>query len=107
MTHADPRPLDRARAEKYVGMARRAFDSVEEAGRSGCTHSARDILSMSSSYIADAERFLASGALADAFACANYAHGWLDAGVRLRLLRAVANPELFASDTDSRRDPSP
>jgi len=94
---SDPRPLDRARAEKYVEMARHALASVKEEDQE-CAHRAGELLEMASSYVADAEKFLSDGALADAFACANYAHGWLDAGVRLRLLRITGNPELFASE---------
>jgi hypothetical protein len=95
---ADPRPLDRARAEKYVGMARKALSSVVEESPA-CAHRASEILRMATAYVSDAERFLSNGALADAFACANYAHGWLDAGVKLGLLRVTSNRELFASDT--------
>lgn len=79
-------------------MAKRALASVKEVDQE-CAHRAGEILAMAASYVADAEKFLADGALADAFACANYAHGWLDAGVRLRLLSITGNPELFASET--------
>ncbi|ACX72161.1 MAG: DUF357 domain-containing protein [Methanococci archaeon] len=46
---------------------------------------AEDFLVMIESYFKDAEAFLKMGDYVNAFACLNYAYGWIDAGVRLGL----------------------
>ena len=38
---------------------------------------------MVENYLSDAKHFQQQGNFVDAFAALNYAHGWLDAGVRL------------------------
>lgn len=56
---------------------------------------AADFLNMARSYHADAKDFAAKGDLVNAFACVNYAHGWLDAGARLGLWDVGKDDVLF------------
>ena len=56
---------------------------------------ANRILKMVRSYHSDATYFLKEGRGDDAFAAINYAHGWLDAGVRLELLDGKDDWKLF------------
>ncbi|MBI2138178.1 DUF357 domain-containing protein [Candidatus Woesearchaeota archaeon] len=45
----------------------------------------RDFLDMAARYLSDANHFKAKGDFVNAFACVNYAHGFLDAGARIRV----------------------
>ncbi len=56
---------------------------------------AQDFLKMAVSYYSDAEHFCKEGQPDDAFACVNYAHGWLDAGARLGLFETGGDDTLF------------
>ena len=59
---------------------------------------AEDFLDMASRYVKDAEYFLTEKKDAVlAFAALNYAHGWLDAGARIRLFK-VKDSRLFTVD---------
>ena len=49
---------------------------------------------MVSNYLSDAKHFEEKGDLVNAFAALNYAHGWLDAGVRLDVFN-VKDDKLF------------
>ena len=46
---------------------------------------ADDLLMMATSYFTDATYYKEKGDYVTAFACVNYAHGYIDAGVRLGL----------------------
>jgi hypothetical protein len=50
---------------------------------------------MARSYLADAEHFSTIGDLERALAAVSYAHGWLDAGVRLGLLDGGGDASRF------------
>ncbi len=58
---------------------------------------ARDFLDMAQRYHDDALHFRSKGDQVNAFAALNYAHGWLDAGARIRLFR-VNDSRLFTVD---------
>ncbi len=63
--------------------------------RSFMRTAADDFLSMARAYFEDAEHFYETGDLINAFACVNYAHGWLDAGARLGLWDVDGDDQLF------------
>jgi hypothetical protein len=50
---------------------------------------------MARSYLDDAKEFARKGQLANAFACVNYAHGWLDSGARIGLFDVGGDDQLF------------
>ena len=74
--------------EKYLTLTREALDRVRPAApeRSFLRGASDDFLSMARAYLSDAEHFSRSGDRERALAAASYAHGWLDAGVRLGIL---------------------
>jgi hypothetical protein len=74
--------------EKYLRVTREALDRVRVSppSRSFLVGAADDFLSMARAYLSDAESFRAKGDRERALAAASYAHGWIDAGVRLGLL---------------------
>jgi hypothetical protein len=50
---------------------------------------------MADDYASDAQYFLKQGDLIRAFGAINYAHAWIDAGVKLRLLDGHGDDVLF------------
>ena len=79
---------DEGLLEKYLALTREALARVKPVppARSFLFGASEDFLSMARAYLADAEHFRAAGDRERALAAASYAHGWLDAGVRLGLL---------------------
>ena len=55
----------------------------------------KTLLSMADDYAHDAQYFLKQGDLIRAFGAINYAHAWIDAGVKLRLLDGHDDDVLF------------
>jgi uncharacterized protein len=84
-------------AEKYLRLTREALAKVRATpqARSFLAGASEDFLSMARAYLADAEHFAAGGDLDRALAAASYAHGWLDAGVRLGLLDGGDDDQRF------------
>ena len=73
---------------KYLRVTREALGKVKAAPppASFLAGASDDFLSMARNYLSDAEHFAKSGDLERALAAVSYAHGWLDAGVRLGIL---------------------
>lgn len=73
---------------RYLRITREALAVVKAAppASSFLAGASADFLSMARNYLADAEHFAKSGDLDRALAAVSYAHGWLDAGVRLGIL---------------------
>lgn len=82
---------------KYLRLTREALARVSAAApaRSYLRGASDDFLSMARAYLADAEHFSAAGDRERALAAASYAHGWLDAGVRLGLLDGGDDDQRF------------
>jgi uncharacterized protein len=74
--------------ERYLKLTGEALERVHPAPppRSFLVGAAEDFLSMARAYLADAGHFAKSGDTDRALAAVSYAHGWIDAGVRLGLL---------------------
>lgn len=81
----------------YLGKTERALAkvSIAAAPRSHLRRAAEDLLAMARAYFQDAQHFAEQGDLVTAFAAVNYAHAWLDAGVRLGLLDGHGDDALF------------
>lgn len=80
--------------EKYYDLTSRALDKVKKAIIEGREDDAKEIIDMVSNYLSDAKHFWNGGNFVDAFAALNYAHGWLDSGVRLKVFD-VDDDKLF------------
>lgn len=79
---------------KYFELTESALAKVKDAIISGKETEAKEIIDMVSNYVSDAHHFEDKGDLVNAFAALNYAHGWLDSGVRLRVFD-VSDDRLF------------
>ena len=79
---------DAALLDKYLRLTEEALARVRPAppARSFLVGASEDFLSMARAYLSDAHHFREKGDPDRALAAASYAHGWLDAGVRLGLL---------------------
>jgi hypothetical protein len=83
-----PPPSESSLLEKYLRLTDEALRRVRVGppARSFLVGASEDFLQMARSYLADARHFQAQGDRDRALAAVSYAHGWLDAGVRLGLL---------------------
>lgn len=82
---------------KYLDITGRALAKLEvvQPQPSHLRTIADDFLNMAQSYHKDAAHFASQGDYVNAFACVNYAHGWIDAGARLGLWDVQADDVLF------------
>ncbi len=83
--------------ERYLRLTREALERVQPAApaRSYLRGASDDFLAMARAYLSDAEHFSRTGEPDRALAAASYAHGWLDAGVRLGLLDGGNDDQRF------------
>jgi hypothetical protein len=83
--------------QKYLDITRRALDKVRMSApeRSFNRKLADSFLEMAKTYYDDATHFREQGDLVNAFACVNYAHGWLDCGARIGLFDVGQDDQLF------------
>lgn len=79
---------------KYFKLTETALEEVKKNIISGKEAEAKEIIDMVSNYVSDAHHFEDKGDLVNAFAALNYAHGWLDSGVRLKVFD-VHDDKLF------------
>lgn len=86
------------RLDKYFKISSEALEAAKKAEKDP-EHKAWavDFIDMASRYIEDAKHFRKKGNCVLAFAALNYAHGWLDAGARIKLFR-VKDSRLFTVD---------
>jgi len=94
---AKPAVLTEERVDRYISMTSEALDKlrISPPERSFNRRLAEDFLRMAKAYHEDAKEFSAKGDLVNAFACVNYAHGWLDAGARIGLFDVGGDDRLF------------
>ena len=87
----------KAKTEKDLGVTKRALEKLKIIApeRSHLRKVAEDCLSMAKAYYSDARHFYEKGDYVNAFACVNYAHGWLDAGARLGIFDVGCDDKLF------------
>ena len=86
--------ITKEKIEKYFKLTSTALEEVKKSIISGKEDYAKEIIDMVSNYLSDAKHFEEKGDLVNSFAALNYAHGWLDAGVRLDVFN-VKDDKLF------------
>lgn len=86
--------------KKYFGVTGKALKKVKinKKAEIDVEESAKDFLDMATRYFEDAKYFEKQCDYVNAFACLNYAHGWLDAGARLGLFDVDGDSSLFTVD---------
>jgi len=86
--------ISKEKLAKYFDLTSRALGEVKGNVFAGREKDAKEIIDMVSNYLSDAKHFEGKGDFVDAFAALNYAHGWLDSGVRLKVFD-VTDDKLF------------
>ena len=84
--------LDKLR--KYFALTGLALEKVKGNIFPGKEAEAKEIIDMASNYISDANHFKEKDDFVNAFGALNYAHGWIDSGVRLGIFN-VYDDKLF------------
>ncbi|MAG39973.1 hypothetical protein CMI41_03325 [Candidatus Pacearchaeota archaeon] len=82
------------KVEKYFDLTESALGVVRKNIISGKEKESKEIIEMVTNYVSDAHHFFDKEDLVNAFAALNYAHGWLDSGVRLKVFN-VDDDRLF------------
>lgn len=100
MTAAAEDPLvtiTKAKIDRYLELTARALAKAKVVApdKSFAAKMAASFREMAESYHRDAHDFAAKGDRVNAFACVNYAHGWLDAGARLGVFDVGGDDVLF------------
>jgi uncharacterized protein len=80
--------------EKYTKITETALKKAKKSVIKGKEKYAKEITDMVSNYLSDSEYFRKKGDFVNAFAALNYAHGWIDSGVRLDVFN-VKDDKLF------------
>ncbi|MBT3657315.1 MAG: DUF357 domain-containing protein [Euryarchaeota archaeon] len=81
----------------YIGLTRKARQKATPIPKEG-SHESEQLqimLRMADDYASDAQHFMDKGDYVRAFGAINYAHAWIDAGVKLRLLDGHGDDVLF------------
>lgn len=89
--------LSGERVERYIMLTSEALSKLKVAAPESSFNRrlADDFLRMARAYFDDAKDFARKGDLVNAFACVNYAHGWLDCGARIGLFDVGGDDRLF------------
>ena len=80
--------------EKYFSITKKALEEIKKNIVEGKETEAKEIIDMASNYLSDAKHFQDKEDFVDAFGALNYAHGWIDSGVRLGIFD-VSDDKLF------------
>ena len=80
--------------EKYFKLTSKALKLAKKNIISGKEKEAKEIIEMVENYLSDAKHFQLKKDFVNCFGALNYAHGWLDAGVRLDVFD-VKDDKLF------------
>jgi len=87
--------VTREKLDKYFGLTTKALEICRESVVVGREDDATEIFEMVGNYLSDAKFFDSEkGDWVLAFGALNYAHGWLDCGVRLGVFE-VTDRDLF------------
>jgi len=80
-----------SKIEKYHALTSKALAIAKDSISKGKQKQAKEIITMVTCYLEDAKHFQQKGDYINSFAALNYAHGWLDAGARLKIFNVTDN----------------
>jgi len=90
--------ITKEKLDKYFNITEEALAVAKKSGnRTELKDEREDMLDMIERYVEDAHHFEKKDDYVNAFACLNYAHGWLDTGARLGIFD-VHDSRLFTVD---------
>ncbi|MBU2633648.1 MAG: DUF357 domain-containing protein [Nanoarchaeota archaeon] len=79
----------------YFKITSQALDEAKKSSCKNLKEHRQEFLQMIECYYKDAQHFKKNKDFVNSFASLNYAHGWLDAGARLKIFN-VKNTNLFS-----------
>ena len=77
--------------QKYFKITSTALEKARKKVIKGKEKYAKEIIEMVENYLSDAKHFEKKSDFVNAFAAINYAHGWIDAGARLKIFNVTDN----------------
>ena len=85
------------KVEKYRKLTKKALEKIEvfESNSIEQNKTAEILLDMAKNYFSDAQYFEKKKEFFTALAAYSYAHAWIDAGVRLKVLNGKGDDKLF------------
>jgi len=83
--------ITKQKLAKYHALTSKALAIVKKSIAKGKQIQAREIILMVEYYLSDAKHFEKQGNYVNAYGALNYAHGWLDAGARLKVFKVKDN----------------
>lgn len=86
--------ITKEKLNKYFNLTNKALKKAKKNIIKGKEKQSKEIINMVTNYLSDAKYFQSQKDLVNAFAALNYAHGWLDSGVRLEVFN-VKDESLF------------
>jgi len=86
--------ITKQKLDKYSILTSKALSKAKKSIIKNKENYAKEIIEMVENYLSDAKHFESKGDFVNAFAALNYAHGWLDSGVRLDIFD-VKDDKLF------------
>jgi len=86
--------ITKQKLEKYFNLTEKALKIIKKNIIKTKEPEAKEIIEMAQNYLSDAKHFQKNNDYINAFAAINYAHGWIDSGVRLDIFKVTDN-ELF------------
>ncbi len=82
------------RLDKYRDITERALAIAKKSISKNKEKEAKEVIKMVECYLEDSKHFEKNNNYVNSYGCLNYAHGWLDAGARLKIFNVKDN-ELF------------
>lgn len=83
--------ITKEKMKRYFEITSKALQKVKKKIIKGKENYAKEIIKMVENYLSDAKHFEEKNDFVNAFAAINYAHGWLDSGVRLDIFNVKDN----------------
>ena len=83
--------ITKEKLDKYFELTSKALEEVKKKIIEGKEDHAKEIIDMVENYLSDAKHFEEKEDYVNAFGALNYAHGWLDSGVRLDIFDVKDN----------------
>lgn len=83
--------ISKEKLKKYLDLTTEALGKVKTKIAKNKENPAEEIIFMVENYLSDAKFFESKKDFVNAFAAINYAHGWVDSGVRLGIFDVKDN----------------
>jgi uncharacterized protein len=83
--------ISEEKLKKYLELTSKALKKIKKKIIQGKEKESKEIIEMAENYLSDAKYFESKKDFVNSFAAINYAHGWIDAGVRLEIFNVKDN----------------